>query len=152
MIASRIGRTISFRNYKRLVSACYVVHGGAYVLFSQAPTFAGALLFIAISRGAVAISAVLNTSQLLRHVSPEFRGRVFSTIESWNWTTMIVSMSVAGVAAEHISPRVIGAWSGVLSSLTAIFWAWANITGRLPEPELSGISEDDVEIRGEPVV
>ena len=91
-------------------------------------------------------------SQLLRHVSDEFRGRVFATIETWNWMTMMLSMGVAGLASDHVSPRVIGAWSGVLSSTTAIFWAWANWTGRLPEPALSGVDPEEIEVHGDPTV
>ena len=61
--------------------------------------------------------------------------------------TMMLSMAVAGLASgAHVSPRVIGAWSGVFSSSTAIFWAWANFTGRLPEPALSGVDPDDVDV------
>ncbi len=41
-----------------------------------------ALLFIGVSRAAGGVSSVLNMSQLLRHVSDAYRGRVFSTIES----------------------------------------------------------------------
>ena len=117
-----------------MISACYVVHGASYVLFSQAPTFVGALVFIALSRAAVAVSSVLNTSQLLRHVSNDFRGRVFSTIETWTWATMMVSMAIAGFLSDHVSPRTIGLWAGVLSSTTAIFWGWGNFRASLPEP------------------
>ena len=53
---------------------------------------------------------------------------------------------------EHHSPRVIGAWSGVLSSLTGVFWAWANFAGKLPEPELAGVDPDEVEVHGDPTV
>jgi hypothetical protein len=42
--------------------------------------------------------------------------------------------------------------AGVLSSTTAIFWGWANWTGRLPEPSRQGVDPDDVEVHGEPVV
>ncbi len=150
LFANAIGRKIRFETYKRLISICYVIHGGAHVLFSQAPRVGLALFFIGLSRGAVAVSSVLNTSQLLRHVSNEYRGRVFSTIETWNWMTMMVSMAVAGLASDHVSPRVIGAWSGVFSSLTAVFWGWANFTGRLPEPALSGVEPEEVEVHGEP--
>ncbi len=151
LLANYIGRTISFINYKRVISFSYLVHGASYVLFSQEPSFAGACFFIGLSRGAVAVSSVLNTSQLLRHVSNDFRGRVFSTIETWTWSTMLVSMALAGVASDHVSPRVIGAWSGVASSCTAIFWGWANWTGRLPEPRLAGVEPEEVEVHGDPV-
>ncbi len=152
LIAHRIGKTISFENYKRLISICYVIHGGSYVLFSQARTFGWALFFIGLSRAAVAVSSVMNVTQQLRHVSNEFRGRVFATIESWNWMTMMLSMGIAGLASTHVSPRVIGAWAGVFSSSTAVFWAWANWTGRLPEPALSGVDPDDIEVHDDPTV
>jgi MFS family permease len=152
LFAHRIGRVISFENYKRSVSICYVIHGGSYILFSQARTFGWALFFIGLSRAAVAVSSVLNITQQLRHVSDEFRGRVFATIESWNWMTMMLSMGVAGLASTHVSPRVIGAWAGLFSSSTAIFWAWANWTGRLPEPALSGVDPDDIEVHDDPTV
>ncbi len=152
LIAHRMGKTISFENYKRMISICYVIHGGSYVLFSQAKTFGWALFFIGLSRAAVAVSSVLNITQQLRHVSDEFRGRVFATIESWNWMTMMLSMAVAGLASSHVSPRVIGAWAGVFSSSTAVFWAWANWTGRLPEPALSGVDPDDIEVHDDPTV
>ncbi len=152
LLANAIGRKISFQTYKRLISISYVVHGAAYVAFSQASRFGMALFFIGLSRGAVAVSSVLNTSQLLRHVANDYRGRVFSTIETWNWMTMMVSMAIAGLASDHTSPRVIGAWSGIFSSLTAVFWGWANFTGRLPEPALAGVDPEEVEVHGEPAV
>lgn len=152
VLANRMGRSLSFAGYKRAVSICYVIHGGSYVLFSQAPSFAMALFFIAVSRGAVAVSSVLNMSQLLRHVSNEFRGRVFATIETWTWMTMMLSMGVTGLVSDHVDPRVIGVWSGVMSSTTAIFWAWANWSGRLPEPALAGIEPDSIEVHGDPTV
>lgn len=151
-IAHAIGKRIRFDTYKRLIAVCYVIHGGAYVVFSQMPTFAGALVFIALSRAAVAISSVLNFSQLLRHVTDEFRGRVFATMESLTWSMMMLSMMGAGIASQHYSPRTIGAIAGCLSSSTAIFWFWANSTGRLPEPAISGVDPDDVEVHGDPTV
>jgi MFS family permease len=152
VVAHRIGPRLSYRGYKRVISISYLIHGGSYVLFSQAPTFAWALVWIFLSRGSVAVSSVLNTSQLLRHVSNDYRGRVFATVETWTWLTMMISMGIAGLASAQYGPRVIGAWSGVLSSTTGIFWAWANWTGKLPEPALEGIDPDDVEVHGDPTV
>jgi MFS family permease len=152
LVAHRLGRDLSFRGYKRTITIAYLIHGGAYVLFSQAPTFATALFFIGLSRAAVAVSSVLNFAQQLRHVSDEYRGRVFSTIETWNWMTMMLSMALAGIASEHYSPRLIGAWSGVLSSTTGIFWAWANLSGRLPEPAVTGVEPEEIEVHGDPTL
>jgi MFS family permease len=150
--ANRLGKRISFRNYKRTIVICYLVHGGAYIVFSQMPTFGLAVIFLALSRAAVAVSSVLNIGQLLRHVSDEFRGRVFATIETFSWSMMMLSMLGAGIASQSWSPRTIGAVSGLLSSSTAFFWLWAHWTGRLPEPVQAGIDPRDVEVHGDPVV
>jgi hypothetical protein len=147
-----LGRRLSFDGYKRSVIVCYLVHGGAYVVFSQMRSFSAALFFIGLSRAAVAVTSVLNFSQLLRHVPDLYRGRVYSTIESSVWSTMMISMMVAGIASQYYSPRLIGACAGALTSTTAIFWAWANYTGRLPEPKLEGIDPDEVEVHGEQTV
>jgi MFS family permease len=146
LFANRVGRHIRFESYKRVISVCYILHGGSYILFSRSQSFAWALFWIGVSRAAVAVSSVLNTSQLLRHVPNEYRGRVFSTIETWDWATRIVSMGVAGLFADHVSPRVIGVWSGALSSSTALFWGWANLSGRLPEPAVAGVEPEEIEV------
>ena len=148
-IGNQIGKWISFEAYKRTVFFCYLLHGGAYVVFSQMQYWGWALFFMAVSRGAVAVSSLLNWSNLLKHVDDRYRGRVFSTIETMNWSTMMISMLAAGLASQNHSARIIGAVSGLLSSSTAIFWGWANWTGKLPEP---AVSEDDaeVEIHGDP--
>ena len=148
-VGNRLGKRIGFEAYKRTVFICYLLHGGAYIVFSQMGQWGWALFFMGFSRAAVAVSSLLNWSTLLQHVDDRYRGRVFSTIETMNWSTMIFSMLAAGTASQYISIRSIGVASGLFSSSTAIFWAWANWTGRLPEPALS---EDDaaVEIHGDP--
>ena len=96
---------------------------------------------------------MLNFSQLLRHVEDRYRGRVFATLESLQWSTMMISMMAAGAATISYSPRVIGAWAGVVSSMTALFWAWANWTGRLPEPQRHPVlAIEEKEIHAEPQV
>src|ERR1035437_692466 len=75
-IAYKIGPRLSFRNYKRAIVICYICHGGSYIVFSQMRNFAWALFFIALSRTAVAVSSVLNMTQLLRNVADGYRGRV----------------------------------------------------------------------------
>jgi MFS family permease len=145
-----VARKFSFSSYKTSVVICYIVHGGAYILFSQMPTLQWACVFIALSRAAVGVSSISNMSQLMRHLPDEFRGRVFSTMESMTWGTMMLSMLAAGIASQYFDPRIIGACAGTLSSLTAVFWGWAHWTGRLPEPALQD-SADEVELHGDPV-
>lgn len=147
-----LGRRQDFAAYKRTIGVCYLAHGGAYVLFSQAEPYWAALLFIALSRAAVGVSSVLNFTQLLRHTADAFRGRVFATVETLVWGVMMLSMLGAGLASATVSPRTIGIWSGILSSTTALYWTWANLTGRLPEPPVQGVELEEVEVHGDPTV
>ncbi len=144
-----LGHRLSFDGYKRTIIICYILHGATYVLFSQMQAYWAALLFIALSRAAVAVSSVLNFSELLRHVPNQYRGRVFATIESLTWSVMMVSMTGAGIASEHVSPRTIGAWSGILSSSTALIWWYLNSTGRLPHPNEEGVEPQEIEVHGQ---
>jgi MFS family permease len=146
-----LGKRISFQGYKRTVFVVFIVHGGSYVIFSQMRRFWAALICLAISRAAVAVSSVLNIRELLQHVSNEYRGRVFATMETLTWSTMMMSMLGAGLASRTVSPRTIGAVSGVLSSMTAVYWGWANWAGRLPEPAREGVNAHDIEVHGGPV-
>ena len=151
-IASWLGKRLSFKGYKLTVFIDYILHGGAYVLFSQMRRFDLALAFILISRASIAVNSVLNYSYLLRTVSDQYRGRVFATMETLTWAMMMLSMMGAGVASTHYSPRTIGAVAGLLSSSTAIFWGWANWSGKLPEPGFVGIGARELEVHGDPVV
>ncbi len=150
VIAHRVFPRLSFPAYKITVSVCYILHGLFYLFFSLSPSFAAAIFFIAMSRATIGVTSVSNSSQLLRHVPHDFRGRVFSTIETWTWMMMMVSMSVAGWASDYASPRVIGSVAAFLSMSTAFWWGWANFTGKLPEPALAGVDPDEVEVHGEP--
>jgi len=150
--ANWLGKRLSFQGYKLTVFIDYAVHGSAYVLFSQMRQYELALLFILVSRAAMAVNSILNYSYILKAVSDQYRGRVFSTIETFTWTMMMISLMVAGIASTHYSPRTIGAVAGLLSSSTAIFWGWANWTGRLPLPEACGVEMSEVEIHGDPAV
>jgi MFS family permease len=134
-------RVFGFRGYKNTVTVSYLAHGAAYMLFSQAPTWAGALWWMMLSRVGMASTSVLNNLQLLKHTPDEFRGRVFATLESVRWMAMIGSMAAAGIASQHTGPRPIALIAGALGSLTAVVWAVCDWTGHLPEPQQTASSE-----------
>jgi len=150
-LAHWLAKRIDFEGYKKTILVCFLLHGVFYVLFSQMQVFAWALAAILLSRLAIAVCSVLNMSRLLQTVPDQFRGRVFATVETMVWSTMMVSMMLAGIGSQYYSPRVIGAVAGVLSGSTGVFWAWAHFTGRLRAPEEAGVEADEVEIHGEPV-
>ena len=133
-LAHFTGQRLSFARFKHAVTVSYIVHGAAYMVFSQASSYSMALVAMMFSRVGMAVTSVLNNYQLLRHTPDQFRGRVFATMESLRWSMMIVSMAAAGIASQYYSPRVIGLIAGALGLVTAIAWAWCDWTGRLPEP------------------
>ena len=45
-LAHKLGPRLTFGGYKRTIAICYLVHGGSYVLFSQAANFYVALVWI----------------------------------------------------------------------------------------------------------
>ena len=151
LLGNWLGKRLSFQEYKLAVLLNYIVHGGAYILFSRMPRIELALIFICLSRLAIAINSVMNYSYLLRTVENQYRGRVFATIEALTWTMMMMSMMGAGIASIHYGARIIGTVAGALSSSTAIFWGWANWTGRLPQPVMAGVAESEIEVHGDPV-
>ena len=65
-----VGRRTGFAGYKRTISISYIIHGITYVAFSQMRNYALALGCICLSRVGMAVSSVLNYSQLLRHTGP----------------------------------------------------------------------------------
>ncbi len=83
----------------------------------------------------MAVTTVLNNTQLLRWVPDQFRGRVFATLESLRWATMMLSMAVAGLASQYFSARAIGVVAGLLGVATALAWAWCDWRGYLREPQ-----------------
>lgn len=151
VIAHRIMPKMKFDTYKKTVSIVYALHGLSYIGFSQMRLYWMALGLIALSRGSVAISSVMNTTQILRVVHDEYRGRVFATLETVSWGVMMLSMTAAGLASDHVDTRTIGTVAGLLSGTTAIFWRWADVTGRLPEPSPTPhlIPAEEVEVHGE---
>jgi MFS family permease len=141
---------VDFAGYKRSVSISYISHGVAYVLFSLMPSYALALVFIGLSRVGMAVTSVLNYSQLLHHIPDRFRGRVFSTLESLRWAVMILSMALAGICSIYYSPRAIGVVAGILGGMTAVVWTWADWSGRIPEPAEELVAVEEAEAPQEP--
>lgn len=152
VFANWLGRRLSFDVYKLTVFVDFILYGATYVLFSRERRFGLALLFIFLSRSGMAINSVLNYSYLLRTVANRYRGRVFATIDTLTWTMMMISMMGAGIASVHYSPRIIGTVAGILSSTTAIFWGWANWTGRLPLPPRAAADAAETEPHADPIV
>jgi MFS family permease len=137
LLGHRLGERFSFAQYKTAVAVCFLIHGLAYILFSQMPTIWGSVVFIAISRIAMGMNNVFNRTMLLKHVPDAMRGRVFTTVDTMLNVTMILSLSAAGAGSEFLTIRAVGAIAGALSASTTIFWFWANAAGKLTEPQLT---------------
>jgi MFS family permease len=137
-----IGRRASFAGYKKSITISYLVHGAAYMAFSQVSDYLTALVFMLFSRVGMAVTSVLNNSQLLQITPNAYRGRVFSTLESIRWSVMIGSMAAAGIASQYYDPRTIALVAGGFGVVTALAWWWLDASGRLPSPPPSQSSEE----------
>ncbi|MCW5982525.1 MAG: MFS transporter [Bryobacteraceae bacterium] len=149
-VANWSGAKLDFKGYKRFITICFVIHGVAYIAFSQARPFWLVLVFIALSRFGMGVAGVLNTTLMLRTVPDVYRGRVFATVESLVWGVMMLSMAAAGYVSGHWHPRTIGTAAGILSCSTFIIWMAADWKGRLKEPAKLGVEREEVEVHGEP--
>ena len=56
---------------------------------------------------------------------------------------MMVSMGLASVATDHLPVRTIGVIAGCFSASTSIFWLWADLAGKLPEPPVEAAPEEE---------
>lgn len=135
LLARRLEARLNFPLYKHTVTVTFLLHGLFYMMFSVSADLWQAAAFIFLSRLCVALNSVMNRTMLLLHVPDRLRGRVFTAAEGITNAVMMVSMAAAAVAAATYSPRQIGFIAGALSASTAVFWAWANAAGKLPEPE-----------------
>ncbi len=145
IVGHQLGRRLKYRQYLHAVWIQFLVHGLAYVAFSQADLFGG-ICFIALSRIAMGSTNVQNRTMLLTHTPDIMRGRVFSTAEAMNNATMMVSMSLASMATIHYGPRDIGFVAGLLSTSTALPWAWATFANKLPEPRRQAVPDTGEEL------
>jgi hypothetical protein len=134
LLAVQLSRRLGFGGYKNAIAVLFFVHGVSYIFFSQAPTVNWAIGCIVLSRIGMGANNVLNRNMLLTHVPDHYRGRVFTTVESMQQATMLLSLTVASVAVKFAAIRSIGLVAGCLSASTALFWGLANWSGRLPEP------------------
>jgi MFS family permease len=130
-----LGKRITYAGYRHTISFAFFIHGASYILYALMPTIVLASLFVGISRIAMGCINVLNRTMLLTHVPDRYRGRVFSTAEMMMNATMMLSLTAASIATSSVPIRTIGVVAGCLSASTAVFWLWADIAGRLPEPQ-----------------
>jgi MFS family permease len=128
LIALRIGRNIEYEQYKRVIFWFFVLHGGAYVLFAVSPGLGWAMLFVGLSRTGMGANNVLNRGMLLITVPDQYRGRVFSSMETLVNVAMTASMALASIASVYWSVRTIGIIAGLLSTSTALLW-WLQVRG-----------------------
>ncbi|MBV8817244.1 MAG: MFS transporter, partial [Acidobacteriaceae bacterium] len=144
VLAHRLGAKLSFRNYKNAISVGYFLHGAAYVAYAVMPTIALSSLCIFLSRVAMGSNNVLNRTMLLTHVPDRLRGRIFTTTEMMLNSTMMLSVALASAATDHIDIRTVGVIAGCLSASTSVFWWWADMAGKLrePQPESKPAEED----------
>lgn len=143
VLSHRLGKHLSFRGYKNAITIGYFIHGLAYIFYALMPTIWLSSLCIGISRIAMGSNNVLNRTLLLTHVPDRLRGRVFSTVDMMLNVMMMISMAAASVATDVLPIRTIGVIAGCFSASTSLFWAWADLAGKLVEPPREPAPEEE---------
>jgi hypothetical protein len=107
-----IGSRVNFAGYKRSVALAYVSHGLLFIVFSVAQGYVAALVCWPPRASAWRSRRCSTPSSCLQHTPDAYRGRVFGTMESLRWSTMIVSMAAARRSGRLSLARVIGVVAG----------------------------------------
>lgn len=97
-----------------------------YVLLSQAPTLALALLSVALAHGGGSTISVFSTTLLQRFTDAKFRGRVFAADLAVSTLVIAVSGYLAGVAIDRgVGVGAVAFWTGAAMLVPGLMWLWA---------------------------
>lgn len=136
-----LGRNATFDRTKAIALVCFVVHTAGYAIFSETRVYWVALLGVLLSRAATGTVVVLHYSQLTRYLDVAYRGRVFATLESLSWSTMLISMIGASVLLTRYPPRAVARVAVIATFMTIPVWLYLTLSGLLPEPADNGADD-----------
>lgn len=111
----------------RAIGLAFFLSGGAYLIFSQAPTLLWAAPFILLGHIGGSVQWVFSTTLLQKAVEDGYRGRVFAA--EMGVLTLVLSLSTyfTGTALDNgTDPRIIGMRLALLFFLPGALWIFYN--------------------------
>jgi MFS family permease len=112
------------RQMQYSIGIAFLIGGVFYIAFGASPSFALALIFLAIAHCGGSILWVFSTVLLQREVEDAFRGRVFAAELALLTLTMAASNFIVGELMDRFgySPRVVTVGVGTLFLLPGVIW------------------------------
>jgi hypothetical protein len=136
MIARRVGAYFDFKNKTAsFIGWGLFIQGWFFAFMGAMPNLWLACLLLFISRVILGAEYAVQETLLMRLVPDFLRGRVSTTDRATEILIWSLSTAVAGWSLSFITPRMLTAFSGLLSSTAGLAWLLLFFAGKLGLPE-----------------
>ena len=141
LLARRVGQwTVETRRAGLFIGWALVAHGVLFAMGGLMPTLTTMAIFVALSRVVLGAEFGVQETMMMRVLPDDYRGRVFTTDRSLEWSTMALATIVTGWLLTWFSPRSLMIASGLLSASPGLIWLLALWLSRFSVPA-SAVSE-----------
>lgn len=135
LLARRVGQwTVEQRRAGLYIGWSLLAHGVLFAIGGLMPTLTTMAIFIAVSRLVLGAEFGVQETMMMRVLPDDYRGRVFTTDRSLEWSTMALATIVTGWLLTWFSPRSLMVASGLLSASPGLIWLLALWLSRFKVP------------------
>jgi len=135
LLARRVGQwTVEQRRAGLYIGWSLLAHGVLFAIGGLMPTLTTMAIFIALSRVVLGAEFGVQETMMMRVLPDDYRGRVFTTDRSLEWSTMALATIVTGWLLTWFSPRTLMVASGLLSASPGLIWLLALWLSRFSVP------------------
>ena len=135
LLARRIGQwTVQTRRAGLFIGWSLLAHGVLFSIGGLMPTLTTMAIFVALSRLVLGAEFGVQETMMMRVLPDDYRGRVFTTDRSLEWTTMALATIVTGWLLTWFSARSLMVASGLLSASPGLIWLVALWLSRFSVP------------------
>jgi MFS family permease len=125
-LARRVGDRLTHKRTAGLFIGCTLLtHGLLFASGGLMRSLYPMALCVMASRVMIALEFGVQETFMMRVIPDNFRGRVFTTDRSLEFTTVMLSMMAAGWLLTRFDPRSLMIASGLLSASPGLFWLLA---------------------------
>lgn len=135
LLARRVGQwTVETRRAGLFIGWSLLAHGLLFALGGLMPTLTTMAIFVALSRLVLGAEFGVQETMMMRVLPDDYRGRVFTTDRSLEWSTMALATIVTGWLLTWFSARSLMIASGLLSASPGLIWLLALWLSRFSVP------------------
>lgn len=123
MIARQTGDFIEKRKLVvPFIGWTLIIHGVLYAISGYMPNLWLVMVFMLISRLLLGVEYAVQETLLMRSIPDNLRGRVMTTDRAAEISVFSLSSLMAGWSLYAISPQMLTVISGLISSVSGVFW------------------------------